>query len=63
MKIILEHSCSTYYLKENRVEFVVYEDGSFAQEVFQNLGEGTIDGHFQLVASTSRDLRLYKTTF
>jgi hypothetical protein len=51
------------YLKENRVEFVVYEDGSFAQQVFQNLGEGAIDGHFQLVASTSRDLRLYRTTF
>ena len=51
------------YLKENRVEFVVYEYGSFAQQVFQNLGEGTIDGNFKLVASTSADLRLYRTTF
>jgi hypothetical protein len=51
------------YLKENQVEFVVYEGGSFAQQAFGSLDEGAIDGYFQLVASTENDLRLYRTTF
>jgi len=51
------------YLKENQVEFVVYEGGSVAQQAFRDLGEVAIDGYFQLVASTETDLRLYRTTF
>ena len=53
------------YLKENRVEFVVYErrNGSAAEKVFRDLGEERIEGLFQIVASTTTDLRLYRTVF
>jgi hypothetical protein len=57
------------YLRENRVEYVVYEkrNGSAAEKVFRELEEGKKEGeitnHFQLVASTSPDLRLYRTVF
>ena len=54
-----------YYLKENRVDFVVYErrNGSAAERVFGDLGEEDVADHFRLVATTSSDLRLYRTVF
>jgi hypothetical protein len=53
------------YLKENRVAFVVYErrNGSAPEKVFRDLAEDDITSHFQLVASTGSDLRLYRTVF
>jgi hypothetical protein len=53
------------YLKENRVEFVVYErrHGSAAERVFRDLGEADVADYFQVVASTNGDLRLYRTVF
>lgn len=53
------------YLKENRVEYLVYErrDRSAAEKLFRELGEERINDHFQLVASTNKDLRLYRTVF
>jgi hypothetical protein len=52
-------------LKERRVEYVVYElrNGSTAVTLFRDLGEERISNLFQLVASTSTDLRLYRTAF
>ena len=52
-------------LKERRVEYVVYElrNGSTAVSLFRDLGEERISNLFQLVASTSTDLRLYRTAF
>jgi hypothetical protein len=53
------------YLRENRVGFVVYErrNGSAAERVFRDLGDEDVANHFQVVASTSSDLRLYRTSF
>jgi hypothetical protein len=53
------------YLKENRVEYLVYErrDRSAAEKLFRDVGEERIKDHFQLVACTSMDLRLYRTVF
>ncbi|HSE36240.1 MAG TPA: hypothetical protein VLG74_02990 [Blastocatellia bacterium] len=53
------------YLRENRVAFVVYErrNGSTSEKAFRDLGEEDLADHFQLVASTSGDLRLYRTVF
>jgi hypothetical protein len=53
------------YLKENRVEFVVYDrrNGSAAERVFRDLGEDDVADHFRLVATTNSDLRLYRTVF
>jgi hypothetical protein len=53
------------YLRENRVEFVVYErrNGSAPEKVFRDLGEDDVTDHFQVVASTGTDLRLYRTVF
>jgi hypothetical protein len=52
-------------LKERRVEYVVYEarNGSTAVSLFRDLGEERINDLFQLVASTSTDLRVYRTAF
>ena len=53
------------YLKENRVEYLVYEirDKSAAVTLFRDLGDERINDLFQLVASTNTDLRLYRTVF
>jgi hypothetical protein len=53
------------YLKENRVEYLVYErrDRSAVVTLFRDLGEERINELFQLVASTNVDLRLYRTVF
>ena len=53
------------YLKENRVEYLVYEkrDRSAVVTLFRDLGEERINDLFQLVASTNIDLRLYRTVF
>lgn len=53
------------YLRENRVEFVVYKEGngSAAANAFKALGEESATSHFQLIASTDTDLRLYRTVF
>lgn len=53
------------YLKTNRVEYLVYErrDRSAAEKLFRDVGEERIKDLFQLVASTSTDLRLYRTDF
>ena len=53
------------YLRDNRVEYVVYDrrPGSAAQKTFRDLDEEEITNHFQLVATTSTDLRLYRTAF
>lgn len=53
------------YLKENRVEYLVYEkrDRSAVVTLFRDLGEERINDLFQLVASTDTDLCLYRTVF
>jgi len=53
------------YLKANRIEYLVYErrDGSAAEKLFLDLGEEGIKEHFELTASTSTDLRVYRTLF
>jgi hypothetical protein len=53
------------YLRANRVEYLVYElrDRSAARKAFLDLGEDEVNNHFQLVASTSTDLRVYRTIF
>jgi hypothetical protein len=53
------------YLRENRVEYLVYErrDRSAVVTLFRDLGEERINDLFQLVASTNVDLRLYRTIF
>jgi len=53
------------YLKENRVEYLVYErrDRSAVERLFRDVGEERIKDLFQVVASTSMDLRLYRTVF
>lgn len=53
------------YLNEHRVEYLVYErrDRSAAEKLFRDLGEERIKDLFQLVASTSTDLRLYRRVF
>ncbi len=53
------------YLKENRVEYLVYEtrERSAAVILFRDLGEERIKDLFQLVASTNSDLSLYRTVF
>jgi len=53
------------YLKENRVEYLVYErrDRSAAEKLFRDVGEERIKDLFQLVTSTNSDLRLYRTGF
>jgi hypothetical protein len=53
------------YLKENRVEYLVYEERerSAAVTLFRDLDEKGIKYLFQLVASTNTDLRLYRTVF
>lgn len=53
------------YLKENRVEYFVYDERerSAAVTLFRDLGEERIKNLFQLVASTNIDLRLYRTSF
>lgn len=53
------------YLKENRVEFVVYErrNGSAAEKAFRDMSDEEITSHFQQVAATRTDLRLYRTVF
>ncbi len=53
------------YLKANRVQYLVYErrGRSAAEMLFRDLGADEIRDHFQLVASTNTDLRLYRTVF
>jgi len=53
------------YLKENRVEYLVYAERgkSAAVMLFQDLGQERIKEHFQLVAATKTDLRVYRTVF
>jgi len=53
------------YLKENRIEYLVYEgrDRSAVVTLFRELGEERINDLFQLIASTNVDLRLYRTHF
>ncbi len=53
------------YLRENRVEYLVYErrNRSAVVTLFRDLGEKRINDLFQLVASTNVDLRLYRTIF
>lgn len=53
------------YLKENRVEYLVYErrDRSAAERLFRDLGEERINDLFELVASPRTDLRLYRIDF
>lgn len=53
------------YLKENRVEYLVYEkrDRSAAERLFRDLGEERTKDLFSLVATTSMDLRLYRADF
>ncbi len=53
------------YLKENQVEYLVYErrDRSAVATLFRDLGDERINDLFQLVTSTNVDLRLYRTIF
>ena len=53
------------YLKENQVEYLVYErrDRSAVVTLFRDLGDERINDLFQLVTSTNVDLRLYRTIF
>jgi hypothetical protein len=53
------------YLKENHVQFLVWEnrDQSAPVSLFAELGDDGIARLFQLVASTSADLRVYRVTF
>ena len=53
------------YLKENHVEFLVWEkrDQSAAANLFTELGDDGVAPLFKLVASTNADLRVYRVTF
>ena len=53
------------YLKANRVEFLLYERraGSAVQKAFSDLDDDEIRNHFQLVASTTNEMRLYRASF
>jgi hypothetical protein len=53
------------HLKENRVEYLVYEerDESAVVPLFQDLEEGRIKRLFRLVSSANVDIRLYRTVF
>lgn len=53
------------YLRQNRVEFVVYErrNGSAAAKAFRDLSDEEVTSHFQQVAVTRTDLRVYRTVF
>ena len=53
------------YLKENHVEFLVWEkrDQSTAVNLFAELGDDGVAPLFKLVASTNADLRVYRVNF
>jgi hypothetical protein len=53
------------YLKENHVEFLVWEkrDQSTAVNLFAELGDEGVAPRFKLVASTNADLRVYRVNF
>jgi len=53
------------YLKQNHVEFLVWEkrDQSVPINLFAELGDDGIENQFELVAATNTDLRVYRVSF